>query len=213
MRPIGLLGGTFDPIHRGHIELAREAYEQLGLDHVRLVPVHIPPHRQMPVASADHRRAMVELVIENIDFLMLDDRELNCNEISYSINTLTSLREEMPDTPMCLLMGADAFQGIDGWYRWQEIPELAHVVIAQRPGIATALSARINDTIKNRTTVDVAALAAKPAGMFYFMDFPPVNISATAIRRSLAANGPTDNWLHPSTLNYIQDNDLYRDAA
>lgn len=213
MHPIGLLGGTFDPIHRGHIELAREAYEQLGLEHVRFIPVHIPPHRHTPVASAEHRRAMVELVINNIDFLKLDDRELNCDEVSYSVNTLKSLRGEEPERPLCLLMGADAFQTIDSWYRWQEIPELAHIVIAQRPGITTALSAGINDTIQNRTAADVAELAAKPAGMFYFMDFPPVDISATAIRRALAVKGPTDNWLHATTLDYIQDNDLYRDAA
>ena len=213
MRPIGLLGGTFDPIHRGHIELACEAYQQLRLEHVRFIPVNIPPHRQMPTTSADHRRMMVELVIDNYDFLKLDDRELNCNEISYSVNTLESLREEVTDTPMCLLMGADAFQSIDSWHRWQELPDLAHVVIAQRPGITTKWNENINKMIDSRTATDAAELSAIPAGLFFFMDFPPVDISATAIRHALATEGPTNNWLHESTLDYIQQHDLYQDAA
>lgn len=213
MRPVGILGGTFDPIHKGHTRLAREACQQLGLQQVRLIPVNIPPHRVAPVANAQDRLAMLELAIADESQLVIDDRELRQDKPSYTIGTLASLRKELGDTPLCLIMGADAFQKIDSWYCWQEIPELAHVVIAQRPGVATAWNTDINETINDHTAADAAALAAKPAGLFYFMDFPPVNISATAIRHALATNSPTDNWLHESTLNYIQENDLYRDAA
>lgn len=213
MQPVGILGGTFDPIHKGHTRLAKEACQQLGLQQVRLIPVNIPPHRASPIANARDRLAMLELAIADQSQLVIDDRELRRDKPSYTTGTLASLRQELGDTPLCLIMGADAFQKIDSWHRWQEIPELAHVVVAQRPGVATAWSSGINETINNRTAADAAALAAKPAGLFYFMDFPPVDISATAIRQALANNGPTDNWLHESTLNYIQENDLYRDAA
>src|SRR5687768_13270840 len=120
-KAIGILGGTFDPIHLGHLRMAIELYESLNLARVHLIPCYTPVHRAQTVASAEERLAMVKAAIANEPVLYADDREIKSKKPSYTIDTLLSLKEEFPDTPLCLFVGIDAFLGFLSWHRWEEI--------------------------------------------------------------------------------------------
>jgi len=137
--PIALLGGTFDPIHFGHLRLAEELAETLGIGQVRLIPAGRPPHRGQPRAEAGHRLEMVRRAIAGNPRFILDEREIQRAAPSYSVDTLTSLRAELPPgTPLVLFMGADAFLGLTTWHEWRRLFELAHIAVAQRPGFSSA---------------------------------------------------------------------------
>ncbi|MGH8120697.1 MAG: nicotinate (nicotinamide) nucleotide adenylyltransferase, partial [Gammaproteobacteria bacterium] len=135
MKPIGILGGTFDPVHHGHLRLAIECCERLALAEVRLVPLRVPPHRKPPRASPEHRLAMLKLAAENKNNLIVDDSELRRKTISYTIDTVSTLRKSSGRTPLCLLLGTDAFNMLHTWHRWQALLDYVHVVIAERPGV------------------------------------------------------------------------------
>lgn len=131
--PIGIYGGTFDPIHFGHLRPNLELCELLGLDHVRFIPAFLPPHKEMPQTQVKHRLEMLAQAIKEEKRFVLDDREIQRGGASYTIDTLKSLRLEFPENPLCLLMGMDAFIGIDRWHRWQELLDYAHIVVSHRP--------------------------------------------------------------------------------
>ncbi len=213
MRPIGILGGTFDPIHLGHINLALATYHQLRLSQVRFIPVHIPPHRTMPVASADDRKSMLEAALNNFDELTLDCREIARNETSYSIDTLESLRTELPLTPLCLILGRDAFNKIDTWHRWQHLLDHAHIVVANRPGAKPELSETARAWLEDHQTNDNNTIAEFCSGRIYYVEIPLLNISSTVIRTAIADKEDVKQWLHPSTINYIKNHQLYQDAT
>src|SRR4029453_3192092 len=137
---LGVFGGTFDPIHCGHLELAREVRAGLNLDAVRFIPAGDPPHRAAPVAPAIHRLAMVELAIADDPGLEVDTREIQRRGRSYSVETLEDLRCEAPARPLALIVGGDAFLGFPGWHRWRELFALAHVIVVARPGVSFELA-------------------------------------------------------------------------
>jgi nicotinate-nucleotide adenylyltransferase len=214
MSLIGILGGTFDPIHHGHLRLALEASEQLDLDQVRLIPVNIPPHRTPPVASPVHRRAMIELAINNVPGLCIDLREIESDEISYTINTLKSLRQEFNDDALCLIVGRDAFNKIDSWKDWQELLNYAHIIVANRPGELTdELSSKLINWIEMYQTDDHALLQNSLSGYIYFIDIPMLDISSSMIRQSYSEHKAVDDLLPSPTLTFIKDNELYLDTA
>ncbi len=211
---IGILGGTFDPIHNGHIRLALEAMQQLNLDHVRLIPVNIPPHRSKPVASSIHRQAMLSLAIDNERGLCMDLRELNSNETSYTINTLKSLRKEFKNDSLCLILGKDAFNKIDSWKDWETLLDYAHIIVANRPGEeANTASPKLEQWLAQHQTNKVASLKEKPAGSIYFINIPMLDISSSNIRQSLSDNKAVDELMPTTTLTYIKNNHLYQDTA
>ena len=211
---IGILGGAFDPIHNGHIRLALEAKEQLSFDHVRLIPVNFPPHRSTPVASAVHRRTMIELAITDEEGLCIDLRELDSDETSYSINTLKSLRQEFTDDALCLILGRDAFNKIDSWKDWEELLDYAHIIVANRPGESDkAESQDLEQWIKQHQSSQLASLKENPSGTIYFIDIPMLDISSSMIRQKYVEHETIDQLLPASTLTYIKDNHLYQDTA
>src|SRR5438552_2155932 len=132
-KAIGILGGTFDPIHLGHLRMAIELYEALDLARVHILPCYHPVHRKFPVASPEHRFEMVKTAVADEPSLFADDREIRRQGPSYFIDTLLEMRQEMPKTPLCLLLGIDAFLGFTSWHRWQEILDEAHLIVAYRP--------------------------------------------------------------------------------
>jgi len=214
MASIGILGGTFDPIHNGHLQLAREALTQLELDEVRLMPVNIPPHREKPIASSTQRQKMLDLAIEEEPKLKIDLRELESTDISYSINTLKSLRKEYPEDSLCLILGQDAFDKIDGWKDWSELLHYTHIIVANRPeesqdDISTELQTWIE---KNQTTYKTG-LKNNLFGTIYFMNIPMLDISSSMIRQYYSENKPVDNLLPEIIQTYIKDNHLYLDTA
>ena len=131
---IGIFGGTFDPVHFGHLRPALDVKQALGLREMRLIPCFSPPHRQQPVANPGQRLTMLRAAVGEEPELLVDNREMKREGVSYMVDTLSSLREEFGDEPLCLVLGSDAFLQLDGWHRWREIIELAHIVVTHRPG-------------------------------------------------------------------------------
>lgn len=211
---IGILGGAFDPIHNGHLRLALEAKEELSLDHVRLIPVNFPPHRSKPVTSAVHRRTMIELAIIDEEDLCVDTRELNSDEISYSINTLKSLRHEFTDDALCLILGRDAFNKIDSWKDWEELLDYAHIIVANRPGEPDKAESQILEQwVKQHQSSQTDSLEENQSGTIYFIEIPMLDISSSMIRQKYAEHETIDQLLPASTLTYIKDNHLYQETA
>jgi nicotinate-nucleotide adenylyltransferase len=203
---IGILGGAFDPIHYGHLRPAQEALQRLPLAEVRLIPAARPPHRPPPVASPAQRLAMVELAIRGLPGFRLDERELQRAGPSYTVLTLESLRAELRDTPLCLLIGADQFRSFETWHRWREIADLAHLVVLSRPGSAPgALPA----WARGRECVDFHALHEAPAGRLAFLSVSPQDISATRIRAALARGEAVPGLLPEAVFQYIETNRIY----
>lgn len=207
--PIGILGGTFDPIHCGHIHLANAAFQQLDLQEVRLIPCYQPVHRAQPAASPEDRMNMVKLAIDDHTGLTMDDREIRRGGPSYMIDTLQSLRKEVGNTPLYLIMASDAFAEFNHWQRWQEIPNLTHLVIVNRPEYPLTLNSQLKKLLQEREVTDSTKLRQKPAGYIYFLHTPLLPISATEIRQLLAAGKEPKNLLPKVVWKYIQKKSLF----
>lgn len=214
--PIGILGGTFDPIHHGHLRLAQEALEQCGLVSVHFIPSGTPPHRDTPHASAQQRMDMARLALQDNPAFILDEREILRTDPCYTVDTLTSLRAELGEQrPLHLLMGGDAFLMLHTWHEWQRLFELAHIVIMQRAG-GRPLGNAINEadaTLRNEYHARLApaprALCDAPAGAILVVDMPALEISATDIRRRYSDNKDARYLLPDAVANYIQSRHLY----
>jgi nicotinate-nucleotide adenylyltransferase len=209
---IGVFGGTFDPIHYGHLRPAREAYAALGLAELRFIPAGQPPHRHAPQASAEDRLAMLRLAIAGEPGFVADERELGRGGPSYTVPTLESLRAELgSETPLCLLIGADAFAELETWHRWQRLPELAHFAVLRRPGCVVGDNpASWPDWARARTCRDAAGLARAPAGRVMFVNVSAQDISATRIRARIARGESPADSLPAPVWQYIRAQRLYR---
>lgn len=207
---IGIFGGTFDPIHYGHLRTALEVADAFELSEIRFVPCRIPPHRGQPRASADERLAMLELALEGSDpRLHIDDRELRREGPSYMVDTLSSMRAESSECPLCLIVGLDAFQGIPAWHRWRQIFKLAHVVVMQRPFEAEFADA-LERELDERLVSVRATLHQKPAGSICFADVSQLAISASRVRELIRTGKSTQFLLPDSVRAYIAERGLYR---
>jgi nicotinate-nucleotide adenylyltransferase len=204
---IGLLGGTFDPIHYGHLRPAHEAMRALGLDSLRVIPAFQPPHRAAPVAPPEHRLAMARLACAEFPEFVLDDREYRRGGPSWTVDTLASLRAELgDDVPLCWLVGADSFAGIDTWHEARRLPALAHFIVLARPGAAPPAPP---DWLGPRLTADRGRIFAAPCGAVLPVPVAPHDISGTAIRARLAAGEPVTGLLPDSVARYIHQHRLY----
>ncbi|MBI2307982.1 MAG: nicotinate-nucleotide adenylyltransferase [Rhodocyclales bacterium] len=214
--PLGLFGGTFDPVHVGHLRLAEEAAEALGLQRVRWIPAGQPRHRQNPCVTAAHRLRMVELAIAGNPRFELDPAEAESGEASYTVPTLQRLRAELGERrPFVLLLGADAYAGLPSWHRWQELFALAHLAVAHRPGFAVDVAAlpgalQAEHAARCVPDNDIGALAAAPAGRILNFPMTPLAVSATQLR-GLLAQGRSARYLLPQpVIDYIDLHHLYR---
>jgi len=211
-RAIGLFGGTFDPIHFGHLRPALELLEDLSLTEVRMVPCRLPPHRDRPTVTAADRLAMLERAVAGEPRLPIDHRELERPGPSYMVDTLASIRREEGDTPLCLLLGSDAFLGLDRWHRWEALAELAHIVVAHRPGwdLHGSLAGALRRLVDARRVAHAEALQERPAGALHFAPVTQLEISATGIRERIA-QGRSIRYLLPEAVReYIDSRQLYR---
>jgi len=199
MQPIAVLGGTFDPVHIGHLRVAWEAAEALEAQ-VRLMPAQVPPHRPPPVATAQQRVRMLQLALAGQDRLTLDTRELERPGPSYTFDTLHSLRAEFGKAQsLILLLGADAFAGLPSWHRWRELFELAHIAILTRPGHAAAWPGELAAVVAPRRVDAASKLRETAAGHVFELAVTALEISASQVRALLAA-GREPRWLLPDAL-------------
>jgi nicotinate-nucleotide adenylyltransferase len=211
---IGILGGTFDPVHNGHLRVALDVYQALGLHELRLVPLNVAVHRPQPIAAAEQRLAMLEAAIDGQPGFGIDGRELRRAGQSYSVDTLTELRDEVGDaTPLCLLIGGDAFNDFFTWHRPYQIMELVHLVVMRRPGAGLQRDPVLRSEIESRRARCAADLGASPAGRIWFQNVTQLDIAATAIRR-MVATGLSPRYLLPEpVLALIEREGLYRSGS
>jgi nicotinate-nucleotide adenylyltransferase len=207
---IGIFGGTFDPIHFGHLRCALEIAEQLELAEVRMLPAGQPPHRSAPQATPAQRRRMLELALQGQSLLTLDTREIDRAGPSYMVDTLAALRAEVGDAPLCLILGQDAFNGLAGWHRWQQVPELAHLVVISRPGVEQPENGPVGALIEQRSVESLDELSGRPAGAVLFRSVTPLGFSASGIRRLLASGRSARYLLPDAVLDYVLREGVYQ---
>ncbi|WP_432746183.1 nicotinate-nucleotide adenylyltransferase [Methylobacter sp. G7] len=207
---IGIFGGTFDPVHYGHLRSALEVKDIFGLTEVRLIPCANPPHREQPAVTAKMRVQMLELAIKNQPDLKIDTRELDRYGLhqapSYMVDTLESLRQEFLTDPLLLFIGTDAFKYLTGWYEWQRLFDYAHIVVMTRPGIETQT---LNDFLKVRLTGEIKDLMQVISGKLCFSHVTQLDISATAIRNIIARKQNPGFLLPDAVIEYIKQHQLY----
>jgi nicotinate-nucleotide adenylyltransferase len=209
---IGLIGGTFDPIHFGHLRMAQELQDILGLQQVRFIPSASPPHKRTTAASATHRAEMVRLAIADNPAFSLDLCELERAGPSYTIDTLLSLRKALGDQiPLCLCMGSDAFMQLHTWHRWQELLDHCHIILVQRPNHRQlTLSEILQQLLQDHYTEHIDDLRQKSNGHISMQAITALDISATAIRESYR-QGHSLRYLMPeAVIAYILANGLYQ---
>lgn len=197
--PIGIFGGTFDPIHYGHLRVALEAFEALQLAELRFLLARQPPHRDTPSVTPEQRLALLQQAVAEQPGFVVDERELRRSGPSYTVDTLASLRAELPNTPLCLLIGRDAFGALHRWSRWLALFELAHIVVLTRPGNWPTLAPELSAEIATRQLSTAQGLHQHLAGGLWFQAVTPLAISATHIRTLLAA-GHSPRYLLPDTV-------------
>ncbi|HXX85793.1 MAG TPA: nicotinate-nucleotide adenylyltransferase [Casimicrobiaceae bacterium] len=217
MRTIGILGGTFDPIHYGHLRFAADVRAMLDLACILIIPAGDPWHRTAPVASAQARLAMVELACAEFPGLIADGREVRRPGPSYTVTTLQELHDVDPSRPLGLLVGTDALAGLARWHRWELLLTLSHLIVAERPGVrfdAQKLSEPLRTQYERRLTTDRSRLSRTLAGAILRVPITPQPISATAIRdalaRGAAGRAEVAGLLPAEVLAYIDRNQLYR---
>lgn len=205
----GILGGTFDPVHNGHIACADYVQRHCGLDSVRLMPCHLPPHRATPGVSAEQRAAMVQLAIAGYPKLALERLELDKHSPSYTVDSLKLLTQREPDNRFYFIIGMDSLCYLRQWKNWQQILQLAHLLVCERPGY------QANDgdaafLLKEYGADDISELKQSPAGSILLVHNPLHAISATDIRQQLQHSRTACDTLDPAVLNYIQMQQLYQ---
>lgn len=206
---IAVFGGTFDPVHRGHVDAARAARAMLGFDDFRMLPAGDPPHRATTGASAGQRLAMLELALIDAPELSIDRRELDRPGPSYMVDTLAELRREAPDHALFLVLGQDAANHLDQWHEWRRLPELAHLVIVTRPGRPADYAPELERVLLARSCDDAQRMRRYRAGRVITLPVAETDISSTQLRALLRRSGDVARWLHPAVLDYIREHGLY----
>ena len=198
--PIGLYGGTFDPVHCGHLRVALEAADALGLEQVRLLPVNVPGHRAPPVASVSDRCDMLEAAAQRP--LIVDRSEIERGGVSYTVDTLEALRAQYPRRSLCLILGLDAYQGLPSWHRPHDILALAHIVVAMRPDVQGAPPPELDLLAANKQSDDVNELRTNPACRIFFLSIPLLPIASSDLRQR-RRNGHSIRHLVPESVDDI----------
>ncbi|HEB55523.1 MAG TPA: nicotinate-nucleotide adenylyltransferase [Gammaproteobacteria bacterium] len=209
---IGIYGGTFDPIHYGHLRPALDVYQALPFSEIRFIPCGEPPHRQAPYASRQQRLAMLRLALANQSAFRIDERELRRKGPSFMVDTLQELRAECGQQPLCLIIGFDAFLGLQGWHQWQDIPKLAHLLVTHRPGCSKG---KIESQSALGQLLELRQMPAEimlqhPAGGIAFLPVTQLDISSTRIRELVAAGKDARYLLPDNVYELIKQEKLYQ---
>ena len=213
MRCIGIFGGTFDPIHYGHLRTAYETRAKLGFDEVRFVPCANPPHRQTAVTLSEIRLRMLEAAVAAEPGFVIDERELARPGPSYTVDTLSSLREDLPDEALCLLLGMDAFLDLPSWHEWERLLELAHIVVAHRPGWQVPREGALGRLLEQSRTAHRHDLERARAGRIHIESVTQLEVSSTELRRSIRAGIAPKYLLPESVWRIIVETNCYAQQA
>lgn len=206
---IGIFGGTFDPVHYGHLRAALEAQEALQLGDFRLLPAGTPPHRPAPAANSSQRLAMLRLAVADYPGFTIDEREVRREGDSYMVDTLREIRGEAGSAPLLLFIGQDAANGLDSWHEWRDLCTLAHLVIMRRPDSEMTWSGELLLEMEKRLVDTASQLHSLPAGLVLPLEITQLTISSTGIRQ-LLLEGRSPRFLLPgAVIDYIRQNRLY----
>jgi nicotinate-nucleotide adenylyltransferase len=206
---IGILGGTFDPVHYGHLKPAHEIFRRLRLDELRVVPCCNPVHRDPPVAGAEQRLRMLQLALQEFPQFSVDDRELRRRGDSYTVDTLDELRSEFPQATLCLLMGLDALEGFKKWRRWRQILKLAHLLISARPGYGMEPGSERGKLIAEFGLSSELGLRDRQAGGILLVATAQYDVSSTLIRQRLRERQSVTGLLPPLVEDWLGKNRVY----
>ena len=197
---IGVFGGTFDPVHYGHIKPALSVKQALNLTQLRFIPNRLPPHRESPWLSVEQRLMLLKTALNDYPDVIIDERELNRDGPSYMVDTLSSLKKDFPDEGLCLIIGMDAFFGITSWFNWQSLFELCHLVVTTRPGfdqneIEGQMDSKDYQFLAKRMTTEANTLTAQESGKILLQSVPQLDISSTQIRDNLLDDEQISQWM------------------
>jgi len=206
---IGIYGGTFDPIHLGHLTAASEVQNKIGLDEVRMVLSANPPHRVSPILSAEQRFSLLKLAVNDFPSLVADSCEVKRVGPSYMIDTLLDFRQKNPKSSLVLILGMEAFNGLMSWHRWKEIIGLAHIVVTDRAGFDNCFGQDIERYVASLLTTDKSQLKQRTHGKIYLQPVTAVDISATQIRRRIKDKETVKQMLTSDCLDAINKNSFY----
>lgn len=216
MKPIGIFGGTFDPVHSGHLRVIVEIIENFNLDKLRVIPCGTPPIKSAAIATPIQRINMLRLAVSNQQNVIIDDIETHRNGPSYTVDTLTEIKERYPRSPLYLILGTDAFLGLNRWHRWRDILSLAHIIIIHRPGwdinIAESTTRPCEEikTILNSNLVsNKLTLQQNPTGNIMLFPIRKLDISSSAIRKLIKSEKSPRYLLPQDVLNFITAEQLY----
>lgn len=206
---IGILGGSFDPIHYGHLHIALDLYQQFHLSEVRFIPCKNPVNNKKVVATPQQRLTMLQMALQPYSYFSIDKRELCRTTPSYMIETLTSLRLELGNTPLGLILGYDNLACLDHWNQWTSLINFAHLLIVPRPGHTKPYSKEIHAFVERHQTQDPFLLSQQPAGLLFMTHLQALPISATYIRKAISSGNYPVGLLPSTVLNYILEQKLY----
>lgn len=205
-----IFGGTFDPVHFGHVLSARALGECFDDARVVMIPCQVPPHRSQPAVKARHRLKMLELAVAEEPMITVDDCELKREGKSFTFDTLSMYRAQLPDTPLCFVLGNDSWVTLTTWYRWRELINLAHLVVLARPGETVAESDELQDWAAGRLAEP--DVISRQAGSVVKLTLEQFDISATNVRKALSEGQSVSDYVPADVINYITENQLYRNT-
>ena len=207
---IGIMGGMYNPVHNAHLRVAIECQEKFNFDELKMLPCAVPPHRDSPEVDSQQRCEMLRLALSDVDNISVDTRELDRSGMSYTVDTLRSLKIDFPDVKLFLIVGSDAFQGLNTWHKWKEILQLSNIVIAQRPDNENNLKSEVGQQLKECFTKDIDAFLDSDAGQVFSLVVSQMEISSSQIRELIGKNMSAQFLVPDVVLDFIKEYKLYK---
>jgi nicotinate-nucleotide adenylyltransferase len=207
---IAVLGGMFDPVHNGHVEAAQFALKQLSVDCLKMIPCHIPNHKKAAAAAARHRLAMLEIAVDGLLQVEVDAIELEKNQLSYTVDTLAAYKKKYSNSSLVFILGADSFNSLPLWHRWELILELSHLFVLTRPGFSLSPETMAAVGFEQRRVSNGEELFESESGKILFCENFDFDISSSSIKQKLIDNQDVSSELDEQVIEYISDNRLYQ---